>query len=290
MSTTEPIIAPQQMQRAARHKPALTAKLDARETWLVRTFGVPIECRYALQYRCIPAWLAGATHHQFRFTQDVTLDSFLWERACFLTALTLQGEAIQACGWFPYYGVLALDNVRALHRQHGFLKVARSLGRPGRDRERVIARQFKLINRISQVLARTVLHLSLEVRMARDFPEINRHFSPLRHKDWDPVAHAQFEEVLSELLPAKIARCWWSVKAARALLTDRLIGTRRADYFAGLASEELARTIADYCQGAFAQMPPGGEYEIMRRVSRLAGLQDFQNPQPVPVPLFRAAP
>jgi len=30
-------------------------------------------------------------------------------------------------------------------------------------------------------------------------------------------------------------------------------------------------------------MPPGGECEIKRRVSRLAGLQAFQNPQQVPL-------
>lgn len=290
MSTTESNIPPEFLLRAAQFKPALVAKLEAQETWLINTFGVPIECGYAPQYRFIPAWLTGAARHQFFFTRGVTVDSFLWERACFLTALTLQGEAILAHGWIPYYGVLTINQVGQLHRQHGFLKVAQSLFRQGCDREMAIARQVSLINRLTQFLGRTVLHLSLEVRMARDFPEINRHFSPLRYKDSNLVSRAQFNEVIAELLPAKIALRWRAVKTARALLTDRLIGARRADHFADFASEKLARVIANYLQGAFEQMQPGGEHEIMCRVNLLAGLQDFQQPQKVPVALFRTAP
>jgi hypothetical protein len=97
----------------------------------------------------------------------------------------------------------------------------------------VITKQFKLIRQIPLILGRTVLHMSMEARMARDFPEINRHVSPLRQEHWDPAAQAQFKEALTKLVPARIARRLWSVKTARALLLDRLIGTRHGDQFAG---------------------------------------------------------
>ena len=286
----QPVAVPEQMQCAAQQQPALAAKLEAHETWLVRTFGVPIEYRYDTDCRFTPAWLGETPPHRIYFTQGAALDSFLWEWACFLTALTLQGEAIQARGWLPYFGPLSLGAVCELHRQHGFVKVASSRRRQGRDLATVIAKQFRLIQQIPLVLGRTVLHMSLEARLARDFPEINCHVSPLRRKHWDPGAHAKFKEAMTELLPVRIARRWWSVKAARALLLDRLMGTRHEDLFAGFGGGKLARTIADYCRGALAQMPPGGEYEIMRRVGQLARLQDFENPQQVPVTLFRAAP
>jgi hypothetical protein len=126
MTTTQPLAVPEQMQCAAQQHPALAAKLEAHETWLVRTFGVPIEYRYDPRISFKPAWLAAAPRHRIYFTRGAALDSFLWEWACSLTALTLQGEAIQARGWLPYFGELSFGTECELYRKHRFVKVANS--------------------------------------------------------------------------------------------------------------------------------------------------------------------
>lgn len=276
MTTT--LTVPEQMQLAAKQKPALVAQLVASEAWLVKTFGIPIKYRYAPNWKFMSAWQSDSVKHEFHFTAGGTLDDFLWEWSCFLSILTLQGQAVKTHGWLPYVGSLPFEKVRELHFKHGFRKIAMSLCRQeGSELEAVVGNQFLLINQIPQVLGRTIFHMSLAVRIARDFTEISRHGSPASPIDWHPVAGPQFADMITELAPAKIAVRLWSVKVALDLLTDRLNGTRGEDRLAGFGDGALVRTITDYYQAALEKMPPGVEYEMMRRVSHLAGLQEFEN-------------
>jgi hypothetical protein len=132
------------------------------------------------------------------------------------------------------------------------------------------------------------MEMLAEIRLSRELPGLTPLLSPARDAVWHGFAAPERHELVNRLTPQKIARRWWTMFNALAIVTDRVAGTGYEDlYFKDFAGRKTAREIADYCQNALENMLPGGEHQVMCRASHLAGLQDFQDPQILRVDLKR---
>jgi hypothetical protein len=96
-----------------------------------------------------------------------------------------------------------------------------------------------------------------EIRLARELPGLTPRLSSARDAVWRGFAAPERHELINRLMPQKIARRWWTMFNALAIVTDRVFGLFEPmmsydEHEIVVAKSNIAKMTFQILQNAFA--------------------------------------